>query len=133
MKAEVPAATGHSVDADFRQFVAARSAALLRTAYLLVGDWAHAEDVLQTALTKTYLAWKRLGEIEAVEAYARRVLVTTATTLVAAPLARRAPDRRHAGPTDRRPDRPAHRAAGPVAARARAARPAAGRAGAALL
>jgi RNA polymerase sigma-70 factor (sigma-E family) len=72
--------TGRSVDAEFRQFVAARSAALLRTSYLLVGDWAHAEDVLQTALTKTYLAWRRLGEIEAVEAYTRRVLVTTATS-----------------------------------------------------
>jgi RNA polymerase sigma-70 factor, ECF subfamily len=71
---------GQSIEADFRQFVAARSASLQRTAYLLVGDWAHAEDVLQTALTKTYLAWKRLGEIEAVEAYARRVLVTTATS-----------------------------------------------------
>jgi RNA polymerase sigma-70 factor, ECF subfamily len=68
------------VEAEFRQFVAARSASLQRTAYLLVGDWAHAEDVLQTALTKTYLAWKRLGEIEAVDAYARRVLVTTATS-----------------------------------------------------
>jgi RNA polymerase sigma-70 factor (sigma-E family) len=68
------------MDADFRAFVSARSASLLRTAYLLVGDWAHAEDVLQTALTKTYLAWRRLGEIEAVEAYARRVLVTTATS-----------------------------------------------------
>ena len=72
--------SGQSIEADFRQFVAARSASLQRTAYLLVGDWAHAEDVLQTALTKTYLAWKRLGEIEAVEAYARRVLVTTATS-----------------------------------------------------
>jgi RNA polymerase sigma-70 factor (ECF subfamily) len=71
---------GQSVEADFRQFVAARSASLQRTAYLLVGDWSHAEDVLQTALTKTYLAWRRLGEIEAVEAYARRVLVTTATS-----------------------------------------------------
>jgi RNA polymerase sigma-70 factor (ECF subfamily) len=69
-----------SVETEFRQFVAARSAALLRTAYLLVGDWAHAEDVLQTSLTKTYLAWRRLGEIEAVEGYARRVLVTTATS-----------------------------------------------------
>ena len=77
---EVNAVTGDGVDAEFRQFVSARSAALLRTAYLLVGDWAHAEDVLQTALTKTYLAWRRLGEIEAVEAYARRVLVTTATS-----------------------------------------------------
>jgi RNA polymerase sigma-70 factor, ECF subfamily len=75
-----PADANRTVDVDFRQFVAARSAALLRTAYLLVGDWANAEDVLQTALTKTYLAWRRLGEIEAVEAYARRVLVTTATS-----------------------------------------------------
>jgi RNA polymerase sigma-70 factor, sigma-E family len=67
-------------EAEFRQFVALRSTSLLRTAYLLVGDWAHAEDVLQTALTKTYLAWRRLGEINAIEAYARRVLVTTATS-----------------------------------------------------
>ena len=65
---------------EFREFVAARSSALLRTAYLLAGDWATAEDLLQTALTKTYLAWKRLGEIEAVEPYARRVLVNTATS-----------------------------------------------------
>ncbi|MEV0454633.1 SigE family RNA polymerase sigma factor [Catellatospora methionotrophica] len=65
---------------EFREFVTARSAALLRTAYLLAGDWATAEDLLQTALTKTYLAWKRLGQIEAVEPYARRVLVNTATS-----------------------------------------------------
>jgi RNA polymerase sigma-70 factor, ECF subfamily len=65
---------------EFREFVAARSAALMRTAYLLTGDWATAEDLLQTALTKTYLAWRRLGTIEAVEPYARRVLVTTATS-----------------------------------------------------
>jgi RNA polymerase sigma-70 factor (sigma-E family) len=65
---------------EFREFVAARSGALLRTAYLLAGDWATAEDLLQTALTKTYLAWKRLGEIEAVEPYTRRVLVNTATS-----------------------------------------------------
>lgn len=69
-----------SIEEDFREFVAGRSAALLRTAYLLSGDWATAEDLLQTALTKTYLAWKRLGEIEAVEPYARRVLVNTATS-----------------------------------------------------
>ncbi|HEU5110742.1 MAG TPA: SigE family RNA polymerase sigma factor [Micromonosporaceae bacterium] len=69
-----------TLEEEFREFVAARSAALLRTAYLLAGDWATAEDLLQTALTKTYLAWKRLGEIEAVEPYARRVLVNTATS-----------------------------------------------------
>jgi RNA polymerase sigma-70 factor (ECF subfamily) len=70
----------YDMEEEFREFVAARSAALLRTAYLLAGDWATAEDLLQTALTKTYLAWKRLGEIEAVEPYARRVLVNTATS-----------------------------------------------------
>jgi RNA polymerase sigma-70 factor, ECF subfamily len=69
-----------SMEEEFREFVAARSSALLRTAYLLAGDWATAEDLLQTALTKTYLAWKRLGEIEAVEPYTRRVLVNTATS-----------------------------------------------------
>lgn len=68
------------MEAEFRDFVEARSSALLRTAYLLAGDWATAEDLLQTALTKTYLAWKRLGEIEAVEPYTRRVLVNTATS-----------------------------------------------------
>ncbi|RKN43558.1 SigE family RNA polymerase sigma factor [Micromonospora endolithica] len=65
---------------EFRDFVAARSGALLRTAYLLTGDWATAEDLLQTALTKTYLAWKRLGGIEAVEPYARRVMINTSTS-----------------------------------------------------
>lgn len=69
-----------TMEDEFREFVTARSAALLRTAYLLAGDWATAEDLLQTSLTKTYLAWKRLGQIEAVEPYARRVLVNTATS-----------------------------------------------------
>jgi RNA polymerase sigma-70 factor (ECF subfamily) len=68
------------IDVEFRQFVSGRSASLLRTAFLLVGDWAHAEDVLQASLTKTYLAWRRLGQLEAVEAYARRVIVNTATS-----------------------------------------------------
>lgn len=69
-----------AMEEEFREFVTARSGALLRTAYLLAGDWSTAEDLLQTALTKTYLAWKRLGQIEAIEPYARRVLVNTATS-----------------------------------------------------
>jgi RNA polymerase sigma-70 factor (ECF subfamily) len=68
------------IEEQFRAFVAARSTALLRTAYLLAGDWGAAEDLLQVALTKTYLAWKRLGQIEAVEPYTRRVLVNTSTS-----------------------------------------------------
>jgi RNA polymerase sigma-70 factor (ECF subfamily) len=60
--------------------VTLRSAALLRTAYLLTGDRGRAEDLLQTAFTKTYLAWDRIRDQNALEAYARRVLVTTATS-----------------------------------------------------
>jgi RNA polymerase sigma-70 factor, ECF subfamily len=76
----VRVAARDQLDEEFRDFVAARSFALLRTAYLLCGDWTTAEDLLQIALTKTYLAWRRLGAIEAVEPYARRVLVNTATS-----------------------------------------------------
>ena len=64
----------------FRGFVAARSAALLRSAYLLVGDRDRAEDLLQTALVKTYLAWSRIRDVGAVEGYVRRTMVTTATS-----------------------------------------------------
>lgn len=63
----------------FRELVSARSAALLRTAYLLVGDRARAEDLLQTALLKTYCAWGRI-EPGAAEAYVRRVMVTTSVS-----------------------------------------------------
>jgi RNA polymerase sigma-70 factor (ECF subfamily) len=64
----------------YRAFVAARSSALLRTAYLLTGDRGRAEDLLQTALTKTYLSWGRIRDSGAVEAYVRRVMVTTSTS-----------------------------------------------------
>jgi RNA polymerase sigma-70 factor, ECF subfamily len=63
----------------FRDFVAARSSALQRTAYLLVGDWGLAEDLVQTALMKTYLAYRRLDGVAAIEPYARTVLVHTAS------------------------------------------------------
>jgi hypothetical protein len=56
----------------FREFVAGRSPALQRTAYLLVGDWGLAEDLVQTALIKTYLAARSLGGVAAFEPYARR-------------------------------------------------------------
>jgi RNA polymerase sigma-70 factor (sigma-E family) len=60
---------------DFEGFVAARSASLLRTAYLLTRDHALAEDLLQTALTKAYLAWSRIDGDP--EPYVRRILVNT--------------------------------------------------------
>ena len=59
----------------FEDFVAARSDRLLRTAYLLTGDHALAEDLLQTALAKAWRAWGRIGPDP--EPYVRRILVTT--------------------------------------------------------
>ena len=45
----------------FSEFVEARSHALLRTAYLMVGDHQLAQDLLQEALIKTLIAWPRLA------------------------------------------------------------------------
>lgn len=64
-----------AMSATFEEFVAARSSALLRTAYLLTRDHALAEDLLQTALTKAYLTWGRIEHSP--EAYVRKILVNT--------------------------------------------------------
>jgi RNA polymerase sigma-70 factor (sigma-E family) len=66
-----------SMDTAFEEYVVARSGALLRTAYLLTGNRADAEDLLQTTLAKTYLAWDRIREREAVDGYVRRTMVNT--------------------------------------------------------
>jgi RNA polymerase sigma-70 factor (sigma-E family) len=63
----------------FDAFVVARSPALLRTAYLLTHDRGLAEDLVQSALTKTWFAWGRLNDDDPVR-YVRRVLVTTSVS-----------------------------------------------------
>ena len=62
-------------DEDFRDFVAARSAALMRTAYLLQGDRASAEDLLQSALAKAYRHWSRVRRAGDPAAYVRAIMV----------------------------------------------------------
>ncbi|QCW50853.1 SigE family RNA polymerase sigma factor [Nocardioides dongxiaopingii] len=64
--------------AEFAEFVAARSSALHRAAYLMVGDVGLAQDLVQEALTKTYVAWPRLRDPRNAEAYTRRAITTTA-------------------------------------------------------
>lgn len=74
MTAESPS-RAQTTRVDFDDFVTARSGALLRTAFLLTRDHALAEDLLQTALTKSWFAWGRIhGEPEP---YVRKVLVNT--------------------------------------------------------
>ena len=64
-----------SRDAAFADFVAAKQTQLRRVAYALCGDWHRAEDLLQTAFVKLYVAWPRLRDPGAAEAYTRRILV----------------------------------------------------------
>ena len=64
-------------DDEFRAFVAARSAALLWFAHVLTGDPQLAEDVVQTALAKTALAWPRVKRKDNPEGYVRRAIVNT--------------------------------------------------------
>ena len=63
----------------FEQFVAHRSADLMRLAVLLAADRGHAEDLVQTALVKAYRRWGRI-EGEDPYPYVRRVLVTSAAS-----------------------------------------------------
>ena len=65
-------ATG--ADDDFRDFVRARTPALLGTAYALTGDRGLAEDLLQTALLKTYRHWSQVRRSDRPDAYVRRVM-----------------------------------------------------------
>jgi RNA polymerase sigma-70 factor (sigma-E family) len=92
-------------DDEFAAFVAARYRALVRTGMLLAGNRGHAEDLAQSALIRTYLAWSRLRDPENAEAYARRTLLR---------LALRARQRRWSGEiaAGRLPDLPAHEADG---------------------
>ena len=64
-------------EAEFDEFVVARSQALVRSAYLLVQDEGLAEDLVQTALTKAWFAWRRIQDPEA---YVRRIMVTTSAS-----------------------------------------------------
>jgi RNA polymerase sigma-70 factor (sigma-E family) len=64
-----------SEQAEFDEFVAARSTSLLRTAYLLTHDHALAEDLLQTALARAWFSWSRIDGDP--EPYVRKILVNT--------------------------------------------------------
>jgi RNA polymerase sigma-70 factor (sigma-E family) len=61
--------------AAFHEFVQAQWPRLVRTAYLMTGDHAEAEDVAQTALAKAGASWRRIQATERPDAYVRRILV----------------------------------------------------------
>jgi RNA polymerase sigma-70 factor, ECF subfamily len=65
-------------DEQFAEFVDASSGSLVRTAYLVVGDLAGAEDLAQEALTKVAQRWPRVRRMASPYGYARRVLFNLA-------------------------------------------------------
>jgi len=65
---------------DFAQFVEARESALRRSAWLLTGDWGLAEDLVQTALARSWPRWERINRRDDPEVYLRRAMVNTWTT-----------------------------------------------------
>jgi RNA polymerase sigma-70 factor (sigma-E family) len=64
-------------DADFRAYVGSRQQALRRAAYLMCGDWDNADDLVQTTLTKLYVAWHRVSRDRGPDAYAHRILANS--------------------------------------------------------
>lgn len=86
-------------DAAFSEFVAARQGHLRRISYALCGDWHKADDLLQTSLTKLYVAWPRIRHEGGEEAYCRQIMVRANID------ESRRPWRRER-PTDTLPERP---------------------------
>jgi RNA polymerase sigma-70 factor (sigma-E family) len=68
---------GGTRDDGFTAYVAGRRAHLYRAAYLLCGDPHRAEDIVQNALAKLYVAWPRASRADSVDAYVRRVIVNS--------------------------------------------------------
>jgi RNA polymerase sigma-70 factor (sigma-E family) len=66
-------------EVQFREWAQGRQPALRRTAFLLCGDWHHAQDLVQETLTRLYKHWPRLSDRDGLDAYARKVLVRAYT------------------------------------------------------
>ena len=64
-----------AAEARFGSWAQGRVGQLHRTAYLLCGDWHVAEDLVQDALARTALHWKRVESSPSPDAYVRQVLV----------------------------------------------------------
>jgi RNA polymerase sigma-70 factor (sigma-E family) len=60
------------IEEEFTTFVTERNHALFRVAYALTGNQHAAEDLLQTALAKTYAKWSRISTDA--EGYVKRIL-----------------------------------------------------------
>ncbi len=62
-------------EAEYGEFARAAWPRLYRSAVMILGDRQLAEDLVQTALVKTYVAWPRLRQPDKALTYARRAMV----------------------------------------------------------
>jgi RNA polymerase sigma-70 factor (sigma-E family) len=77
MRAVKPRMAPPGENQGFRDYVTSRSGSLLRMALLLTRNLADAEDLVQAALAKTYQAWDRIEDRNALDGYVRRAMVNT--------------------------------------------------------
>ncbi len=89
--------TGMPAEPEFGDFVLARRPALLRFALALSGNPADAEDLVQSALTKTAVRWRSVRR-ETADAYVRKAIVRLHINRWRSPLSR---ERVGATPPDR--------------------------------
>jgi RNA polymerase sigma-70 factor (sigma-E family) len=68
---------GQSVADAYTEYVVARSLWLRKIAFLLCQDWHRADDLVQTAITKLYINWRRAGDSENLDGYVRAIIVNT--------------------------------------------------------
>jgi RNA polymerase sigma-70 factor (sigma-E family) len=75
LSVKVRVVRGSVRDREFVEYVNARRPVLVRTAYLVCGDWHEAEDLVQVALVRLYGAWPRVRRDGREDAYVRRIVV----------------------------------------------------------
>lgn len=81
VRGEKGAVMSSTRDEEFTEWMTARQGVLFRTAYLVAGDRQTAEDLVQTAAAKLYLAWDRVSERGNVDAYMRRIIINENNSL----------------------------------------------------
>jgi RNA polymerase sigma-70 factor (sigma-E family) len=74
---EHPGLRGRADDDAYTAYVSAKIPWLRRLAYLLCRDWHRADDLVQTAITKLYINWRRAARMENLDGYVRTILVNT--------------------------------------------------------
>ena len=65
-------------EAAYAEFATARRDQLRRIAYGMCGDWHRADDLVQTALVRLYVAWPRVSRNGTEDAYVRKILLNAA-------------------------------------------------------